>query len=114
MFTGNLEGIGCRDEEEANGNNCAVSVIRGRLLANMVEMTATAARKFTDNLDEKKVLSSDCTNCFARFKCNIDEYVKAASSVGTRSLSGIGNQPMPVTKNRRKSRSKDCTESHAS
>ena len=33
-FTGDLEGIDCREEEQASENNSAVSVIRGRLLAN--------------------------------------------------------------------------------
>ena len=65
---GDLEGIDCREEEQASGNNSSVSVVRGKLLANMVEMASRAARKLADNLDKKKVLSSDCTNFFARLE----------------------------------------------
>ena len=114
--TGYLEDIECREEEGTSGNNSAVSVIRGKLLANMVEMAWRAARKLADNLDEEKVLSSDCTFFFARLERNIDAYVKGAASVSTGGLSGIlvGNPPMPDTKSRRESRFKDCTEGHAS
>ena len=113
-FTGDLECIDCREEEQATGNNSAVSVIRGKLLANMVEMASRAARKLTDNLDEKKVLSSDCNNIFARLGRDMDAYVKGTASVGTGGLSRIGNPPMPITKSRRERRFKDCTEGHAS
>ena len=34
--------------------------------------------------------------------------------MGSGGLSGIGDLPMPVTKSRRESRFKDCTEGHAS
>ena len=80
----------------------------------MVEMASRAARKLGDNLDEKKVLSSNCTIFLARLERDIDAYVKGAASVGTGGLSGIGNPPMPVTKSRRKSRLKGCTEGHLS
>ena len=80
----------------------------------MVEMGSRAARKLADNLDEKKVLSSDCAILFARLERDIDAYVKGAASVSTGGLSGIGNPSMPVTKRRRESRFKDCTEGHAS
>ena len=61
-FTGDLEGIKCGKEQVARNNSavCIVSVIRKRLFAERVEMASRAARKPTDNLDEKKVLSSDC------------------------------------------------------
>ena len=79
-----------------------------------MEMVSRGARTLVDNLDEKKVLSSDCTICFATLNRDINAYVKgAASSVGTAGLSGIGNPKMPVTKSRRESRFKDCTEGHA-
>ena len=49
--TGDLEGIDCREEEGTSGNNrVVVSVIGGKLLANMVEMASRAARKLADNL----------------------------------------------------------------
>ena len=83
MFTGNLEGIDCREEEGTSGNNSVISVIRGKLLANIVEMAPRAGRKFADNLDEKKLLSSDCTNYFARIERDIDAYVKGAASLST-------------------------------
>ena len=60
------------------------------------------------------MLSSDCTICFATLNRDIDAYVKGAASVGSGGLSGIGNLPTPVTKSRRESRFKDCTEAHAS
>ena len=69
-------------------------------------MAPRTARKLADNLDEKKVLSSDCTIFFARLERDIDAYVKGAASVSTGGLSGIGNPPMPVTKSRRESRFK--------
>ena len=112
--TGDLEGIECREEKVANGNGSAVSVIRGRLLANMVEIASRAAGKLADDLDEKKVLSSDCAIFFAGLERDIDAYVKGAASMGTGGLSGIGNPPMPLTKSRRESRFKDCTEGHGS
>ena len=83
-------------------------------MGNVAEMASRAARKFTDNLDEKKVLPSDSTILFARLERDIDGYVKGAASVSTGGLSGKGNPPMPATKSRRESRFKDCTESHAS
>ena len=89
-------------------------VTRGRLLANLIEMASRDARTLVDNIDEKKVLSSDCTICFATLYRDIDAYVKGAASVGSGGLSGIGNLPMPVTKSRRESRFEDCTEDHAS
>ena len=93
--TGDLEGIECR-EEVASGNNSSVSVIEGRLLANMVEMASRTLRKLADNLDEKKVLSAIF---FARLERDIDAYVKGAASVSTWELefSGIGNPPMSVS-----------------
>ena len=112
--TGDLEGIYCGEEEGTSGNNSAASVTRGRLLANLIEMASRGARTLVDNLDEKKVLSSDCTICFATLNRDIDAYVKGEASVGSGGLSGIGNPPMPVTKSRRESRFKDCTEGHAS
>ena len=76
-------------------------------------MASRGARTLVDNLDEKKVLSSDCTIFFATLNRNIDAYVKGTASVGTEGLSGIDNPQMPVTKSRRESRFKDCTEGHA-
>ena len=113
-FTGDLESIDCQEEEGTSGNNSAISVIRGKLLANMVEVASRAARKLADNLDEKQVLSSDCIFFFARLKRDIDVYIKGAASVSTGGLSGIDNPPIPATKSRRESRFKDCTEGHAS
>ena len=80
-FSGDLEGIECREDEITSENNSAISFIGGRLLANIVEM---AARKLADNLalDEKKVLSSHCTVFFARLKRDIDACVKGAAYVG--------------------------------
>ena len=112
-FTGDPEAIDCREEEGTSGNNSAISFIKGKLLANMVEVASRAARKLADNPDEKKVLSSDCTIFFAELEPDIDAYVKGTVSV-TEGLSGIGDPPMPVTKSRRESRFKDCTEVHAS
>ena len=83
-------------------------------MANLIEMASRGARTLVDNPDDKKVLSSDCTICFATLNRDIDAYVKGAASVGSGGLSGIGNPPMPVTKSRRESRFKDCTEGHAS
>ena len=79
----------------------------------MIEMASRGARKLADNLDEKKVLSRDCTIFFATLERDTDAYVKGATSVGTGGLSGIGNPPMPVTTSRRESRFKDCTGGHA-
>ena len=78
-----------------------------------MEMVSRGARTLVDNLDEKKVLSSDCSICFATLNRDINTYVKGAASVGTGGLSGIGNPPMPVTKSRRETRFKECTEGHA-
>ena len=78
----------------------------------MIKMAPRGARTLVDNLDEKKVLSSDCTICLATL--DIDAYVTGAATVGSGGLSGIGNPPMPATKSRRESRFKDCTEGHAS
>ena len=58
--TGDLEGIDCGEEEGTSGNNSAASVTRGRLLVNLIEIASRGARTLVDNLDEKKVLSSDC------------------------------------------------------
>ena len=76
-------------------------------------MASRGSRTLVDNLDEKKVLSSDCTIFFATLNRDTDAYVKGAASVGTGGLSGIGNPQMPVTKSRSESRFKDCTEGHA-
>ena len=76
-------------------------------------MVSRGARTLVDNLDEKKVLSSDCTICFSTLNRDINAYVKGAASVGTGGLSGIGNPQMSVTKSRRESRFEDCTEGHA-
>ena len=111
--TGDLEGIDCGEEEGTSGNNSAASITRARLLANLIEMASRGARTLVDNPDDKKVLSSDCTICFATLNRDIDAYVKGAASVGSGGLSGIGNPSMTVTKSRRESRFKDCTEGHA-
>ena len=76
-------------------------------------MASRGTRTLVDNLDEKKMLSSDCTIVFATLNLDIDACVKGAASVGTGGLSGIGNPQMAVTKSRRESRFKDCTEGHA-
>ena len=93
--TGDLEGVDCGEEEGTSENNSAASVTRGRLLGNLIEMASRGARTLVDNLDEKKVLSSDCTICFATLNRDIDAYVKGAASVGLGELSGVGNPPMP-------------------
>ena len=95
-FTGDSQRIQSGDKEVARKNS-TVSVIRGRLLANMVETASRAAGKIVRNLDEKKVLSSDCTNCFDRLERDIDVYVKGAASVEPGTLSRIGNPTVPVT-----------------
>ena len=59
-------------------------------------MASRGARTLVDNLDEKKVLSSDCTICFATLNRDIDAYVKGAASVGSGGLSGIGNPNQPA------------------
>ena len=82
-------------------------------MANLIEMASRGARRLVDNLDEKNVLSSDCTILFATLNRDIDAYVKGAASVGTEGLSRIGNPQMSVTKSRRESRFEDCTEGHA-
>ena len=46
----------------------------------MVEMASRAATKLADNLDEKKVLSSDCTIIFPGLERDIDAYVKRTAS----------------------------------
>ena len=76
-------------------------------------MASRAARKLADDLDEKKLLSSDCPICFAIFDRDIDAYVEGAAYVGTGELSVIGNPPMPATKSQRESRFENCTEGHA-
>ncbi|CAM9613131.1 unnamed protein product, partial [Ascophyllum nodosum] len=107
-FTGDLEGNDCGEEQGTSANNSSASVTGGRFLANLIEMASRGARTLVDS-HEKKVLSSDCSIFFATLNGDIDAYVKrAASSVGTGGLSGIGNPPMPVTKSRRESRFKDC------
>ena len=78
----------------------------------MVEMASRATRKLADDVDEKKMLSTDCTIFFAWLERDIDAYVKGAASVGTGGLSRTGNLPMPVTKSRRESRFKDYTQGH--
>ena len=85
-FTGDLEGIDCGEEEETSANNNSASVTRGRLLANLIGMASRGARTLVDNLDEKKVLSNDCTIFFATLNRDIDTYVKGAASVGTGGL----------------------------
>ena len=82
-------------------------------MVNLIEMASRGARTLVDNLDEKKVLSSDSTIFFATLNRDIDAYVKGAASVGTGGLAGIDNPQMPVTNSRRESRFKDCTEGHA-
>ena len=47
----------------------------------MIEVASRAARKLADNLDQKNVLSSDCTIFFARLERDIDAYVKGPLSV---------------------------------
>ena len=49
--TVDLDGVECGEVARKNGT---VSVIRGRLLANMVEIASRAARKLADNLDDKR------------------------------------------------------------
>ena len=82
-------------------------------MANLIERASRGARTLVDNIDEKKVLSSDCTIFFATLNRDIDAYAKGAVSVGTGGLSGISNPQIPVTKSRRGRRFKDCTEGHA-
>ena len=81
--TGDLEGIDCGEEEATSGNNSAASVTRERLLANLTKMASRGARTFVDNLDKRKVLSSDCTNLFATLNRDLDAYFKRAASVGS-------------------------------
>ena len=81
--TGDLEGIDCGEEEATSGNNSAASVTRERLLANLTKMASRGARTFVDNLDKRKVLSSDCTNLFATLNRDLDAYFKGAASVGS-------------------------------
>ncbi|CAN0416221.1 unnamed protein product [Ascophyllum nodosum] len=81
--TEDLEGIDCGEEVGTSANNSPASVTRGRLLATLIEMASSGARTLVDNIDEKKVLWSDCTIFFATLNRDIDAYVKGAASVGT-------------------------------
>ena len=82
-------------------------------MANPIDMASSGARTLVDNIDEKKVLSSDCTNLFATLNRDLDAYFKGAASVGSGGLSGIGNPQMFAIKSRRESRFEDCSEGHA-
>ena len=86
--TGDLKGIYCGEDEGTSGNNSAASVTRGKLLANLIEMAFRGARTLFDNVDEKKVLSSDCSICFATLNRDTDTYVKGAASVGSGGFPG--------------------------
>ena len=44
-------------------------------MANLLEMASRGARTLVDNPDEKKVLSSNCTICFATLNHDIDAYL---------------------------------------
>ena len=81
--TEDLEGIDYGEEKGISGNNSAASVTRRRLLANLIEMASRRARTLVDNLDEKKVLLSDCIIVFAPLNRDIDAYVKGEASVGS-------------------------------
>lgn len=90
-----------------------VSVVRGRLLANMVDIATKAARKMAENFDGQSGSYEQSMELFRRLQRDVDSQVTGPVTFGPNCVAGIGNPPLANTRSRKESRHKDCTEGPA-
>lgn len=110
-FTDDSQGVELGDYQEEITQNSAISVARGRLLANMVECATRNARKLSDNFNAGRGDYEKHFELLQRFERDVDAFlVKDTSSGGSYGIPGILNPLKPITKSRKETRTKDCTE----
>eukprot|EP00904_Undaria_pinnatifida_P011900 jgi/Undpi1/7840/HiC_scaffold_23.g10312.m1 len=110
-FTGDWDGpadFGDASTEEAAPDRM-LSVIRGRTFANIMELCTRAARKYTDNMT--KDTRPGEMGMFSELGRAVDAWARRGESNVSETWSGIRDPPLQLTRNRKQTRTKDCTES---
>ena len=110
-FTGDWDGpadFGDASTVEAAPDRM-LSVIRGRTFANIMEVCTRAARKYTDNMT-KDTRPGEMA-MFSELGRAVDAWARRGESNVSETWSGIRDPPLQLTRNRKQTRTKDCTES---
>ena len=121
-FIDDFEGAERRDSQEGTARDTAVSIVRGRMYANLMEISSRCVRKFVDNFDPNNS-SPDDQAIFARLERDVDTFILGGRPVGRSDnlalIAGMGSPPIgkpPIapTKTRKQSRVKNCFEGRSS
>ena len=110
-FTGDWDGpadFGDASTVEAAPDRM-LSVIRGRTFANIMEVCTRAARKYTDNMT--KDTRPGEMGMFSELGRAVDAWARRGESNVSETWSGIRDPLLQLTRNRKQTRTKDCTES---
>ena len=100
------------DSQQGTALNAAVSTVRGRMYANLMEISSRCVRKFIDKFDRNNS-SPDDQAIFARLERDVDAFIVGGRRVGRsddRALVAgmrsppIGNPPIAPRKIRKQSR----------
>ena len=96
-FTDDFEGAELGDSQEGTARNAAVSIVRGRMYANWMEISSRCVRKFVDNFDPNNS-SPDDQAIFARLERDVDAFIVGGRRVGRSDdralVAGMGSPPI--------------------
>lgn len=85
-----------------------LSVMKGRAYANMMEVCTRAVRKFVDNMTKNTRESEQ--SMFGEMSRSVDAWARRDENSNAEPWSGIRDPPLQVTKSKKQTRTKDCTE----
>ena len=116
-FTDNFEGEELGDSQEGTARDATVSIVRGRMYANLMEISSRCVQKFVDNFDPNNS-SPDDHAIFARLERNVDAFIVGGRPVGRSDnlaiIAGMGSPPIdnpPIAPTKKsQSRVKGCFE----
>ena len=96
-FTDDFEGSELGDSQEGTARDAAVSIIRRRMYANLMEISSRCVRNFVDNFDPNNS-SPDDQAIFARLERDVDAFIVGGRRVGRSDdralIAGMGSPPI--------------------
>jgi len=85
------------DSQQGTALNAAVSTVRGRMYANLMEISSRCVRKFIDKFDRNNS-SPDDQAIFARLERDVDAFIVGGRRVGRSDdralVAGMGSPPI--------------------
>eukprot|EP00904_Undaria_pinnatifida_P011630 jgi/Undpi1/7598/HiC_scaffold_23.g10071.m1 len=101
-----LQNLAARSADDVSGSS---DDDIGRTFANIMELCTRAARKYTDNMT--KDTRPGEMGMFSELGRAVDAWARRGESNVSETWSGIRDPPLQLTRNRKQTRTKDCTES---